>query len=259
MGKYVHLIKINLSLITTYRFELFFAWIYRAFSFIVYYSLWSLTVTTVDERNKLILYFALFNLIFEPLGSGKMAKSMSKAIHSGEVNNFLLKPLNFPLFYLIKLLTRILIKITVPIIIFVIISIIYPGVFAPVSFVNFIFFIIFIILGLIMWNLFMTIMGSLSFWGTEIGSFLTVIDLSLNMLTGKYIPAYLFPENIQTFLSYTPIPYLASFQISIYQNDLADVELLKGFIVCGSWILILFMSYKIVFNKGLKAFDALGS
>lgn len=258
MKKYFWLLKANLSLATTYRFELYFNWIGKAFAFYVYYILWSLSADSIEEKQKLLVYFLLFHLFFELLSTGRTAKTMSKMIRNGEVNNFLLKPINFQMYAFLKTSGTIFAKVFVPTVIFIIFVPLFPSTLAPENVLHIPQFLLFVLLGVIMWNLFMANMGNISFWGTEIGSLLTVIDLGLNLLKGSYIPFYLYPNWLQELLFYTPLNYMGAFQISIYQSSLSFEEVLKALVICGSWILFFYGLNLFTYKKALKAFDALG-
>ena len=59
------------------------------------------------------------------------------------------------------------------------------------------------------------IMVCFSFWFGEVRSIVVAYNLGMLMISGKYIPIRLFPENILSIIKWTPIPYLVDTPVSI--------------------------------------------
>lgn len=259
MKKYILLFKLHISSLAAYRVEFFAQWIYRLLSLGVYITLWSLTARSEEEMHRLVLYFCLLYLIIENLATLKAAKWFSDAVHTGELNSYLIKPLNFPITIIIKVLMRIAIRVMIPIVLFIFAALIRPDIFAASSTEGFVFFVIFSVFGLILWNLFAMTIATISFYGTEIGHLVVVIDLIINFFKGAIIPAYLFPETLQNILFFTPLNYLGAFQIKMYQTIPDMNEVLQALIIMFIWIGFFFVLFKILYSKGLKQYEALGS
>lgn len=233
-------------------------WTVRFFMFYVAFYLWNLTSTSVSDSNRLVCYFAIYYLIVDPLGSGRTAKYMSDAIHSGEINSYLTKPINFPATQVFKIFAALTSRIIVPIFILIIGAIVRPDLFASASVGYFIMFVVFLILGFVIWNIFMLTIGSIAFWGTEVGFTLTVIDLVLNLFRGAWIPLYLFPESFRNILNLTPIPYIGAFPVTVFQGEISTEQIFSSLLINLFWITILFIIFRIVYSKGLKKFEAQG-
>lgn len=259
MAKYLLLLKNQVSLITTYRFELSWRWLSNLFEIVVYFSLWSLTAQgNPTDLKKLLLYYILFFGILHNLQSSKAASWMGDDISSGNLNQYLTKPISFPLVQIIKTITILIVRVIVPIVILFIGSLFFPGYLAPAGAANFIIFLIFALLGLILWNLLMIILGSLAFWLTEIRSLVTVVDLIFTFLKGAYIPAYLFPEKIKTFLAYTPFGYLTSFPTDVYQGLISGDKLFTGLTIIITWMVILYVLCGFIYKRGIRRYEAFG-
>jgi len=259
MRKYLLLLKNQISLVTAYRFEMVSRWVMSAFDIVVYVALWSLAVRGDPEKIKRVfLYFVLFYGVLHGLQTGKVAKWMAKDISSGQLNQYLVRPINFPLVQVIKSVTVLIVRSLVPILIVTVGILILPDYFAPVSALNLVLAVIFALLGLVLWNLFMVLMGAAAFWGTEIESLLTVVDLILNLLKGAYIPAFLFPARVSRLLSFTPIPYLNTFPIEIYQQPVSAGAIFSGLAVIWFWGLALGALATLAYRRGLRRYEAAG-
>lgn len=259
MRKYPLLLKNQISLIATYRFEMVSRWIMSVFEIVVYVALWSLAAQgDLEQIKRVFLYFVLFYGVLHGLQTGKVAKWMADDISSGQLNQYLVRPINFPLVQVVKSVTVLIVRGLAPVLIIVVGILVLPDYFAPVSTFNLILAVNFAFLGLVLWNLFMVLMGTVAFWGTEIGSLLTVVDLVLNLLKGAYIPAFLFPEQVNKILSLTPIPYLNAFPIEVYQQPVAAGAILSGLVVISFWGLVLGSLATFAYRKGLRRYEAVG-
>lgn len=258
MRKYFVVFKNHLSVYSSYRFEVYASWLYRLFAFGLYYFLWSITAKNAEETARLLLYFALFQLVFENISSLRIAKWYGDEVNSGEIANYLVKPINIAYINFARVIARSLVRIVIPILLFISIAFIFPETFAPSSALNLFYFIIFTLIGFLVWNYFLLNIATISFRGTQIGFMLTVIDLSLHIVKGTFIPAYLFPEEFQKILSFTPIPYFASFPIDVYSGDAQLSKIIFALIVSLSWLLFFYILYLVNFKRSLKIYDSLG-
>lgn len=258
MAKYLVYLKNQLSLITIYRFEMFTRWFMNLFSALSYYFLWLLTSPTPSQAQKLLSYYILYWGIINNFTSGKVANFMGRDIHSGEINNYLIKPINYPLLVVLRSLTPILVRIVSPVILIFIASLFFPAIFQPVSFLNLILFVIFLSIGFVIWNLMVLTIGSIAFFGTEVQSLTTVFDLIINLLRGAYIPAFLFPAVLSKTLSFTFLPLLAAFPIRLYQERVDFPTIIFELAVSAFWLAAFFAIAKKVYQLGLKSYEAQG-
>lgn len=259
MKKYWLMLKNQVSLITNYRVELFGRWIMNAFEIIVYFSLWRLTTQgNPDKTKELFIYFLLTYGILQNLQTGKAAQWMADDILSGDAAKYFIKPISFPLTQIIKSVTVLISRIAFPSLLIISGIIIRPDYFSPVSGINFFFAVLFALLGLVAWNQLMILIGTIAFWGTEINSLLTVVDLILNLIKGAYIPAFLFPATVKKLLRLTPINYFIALPIQIYQQTVNYQQIVSALVIIIGWIGILYLAIKLFYKKALKHYQVFG-
>ena len=170
----------------------------------IYFTLWKLTTSgDIEQERKLFIYFFLVFLIFQSFHSGKSAKYISETINKGELNQFLVKPINFVIVKTIESFAPIMSRVLFVFVVLTVGIILLPSVFAPYSFVSFLFFIGFSIIALILWNLLNVFDRAYVFWVLEIDALSTVLDLVLNLFKGAWIPFYLFPDWVKNILNLT--------------------------------------------------------
>lgn len=260
MRKYLYLLKTQLSLVATYRFDFWWRWLNNILQFGVYFALWSLTaINDPVALKRLFLYYALYFGIVNNLQRGQGAQKIADAVGSGNLNSMLLKPVYYPLVEIIGTGSRLLSLTILPVLLFVAGIVFFPSIFAPANVLHFVAFLVLAIMGFIVWNIMITIIGYTSFWVIEIRSFRVVIDLIFEFLKGGYVPAYMFPIALSTALKFTFIPYLVSFPISVYMGEVGTTEIVTGMLTITAWaIVLLFISVRL-YRKGLKNYEAYGN
>jgi len=259
MKKYWLLLKNQVSLITNYRIDLFGRWIVSLFEISVYYSLWRLT----SQGNKVIerqifIYFVLTYGILNNLQSSKTARWMANDILSGNAAKYLIKPIALPLTMVIRSIPAILSRIVTPALLITLGTFLLPNYFAPQSVSSLLFAVITALLGLIFWNQVMILIGTIAFWGTEIESLTIAFGLSMNLIKGAYIPAFLFPNTVKQIIRLTPINYLVALPIEIYQNQVSLNFLIKNWLIIIFWIALFVLIINWFYRKALKHYQAYG-
>lgn len=258
-AKYLLVVKNQFSQILSYRFEIFGNFVFRMFGFMTFYFIWSLTAKTGQEFDKLLVYYFLYYCFFNSFMTSRPAKWFSMAISSGEFSNYLLKPISFPIVNFIRLVALLLARSIMPALVLAVFVLFRPDLFTAVTLSTVILFIIYSMLGVLLWNLFLVFMGSVSFWVIEIGFTLTVIDLMLNFVNGAWIPFYLYPQWMIDLLLLTPIPYFGSFSIMIWQGDLSSTRILECSLVLLAWLVIFFFLGRFTYHQGIKKYEAFGN
>ncbi|MEM8862288.1 MAG: ABC-2 family transporter protein, partial [Chloroflexota bacterium] len=101
--------------------------------------------------------------------------------------------------------------------------------------------------------------GALGFWITQMLSIIQVWFYLRAFFSGWLIPLSLFPESLQGFLLFAPFRYTLSFPVEILMGQINTNEILLGFTVQWMWVLLFFTSYRILWNKGISQFSAVGA
>lgn len=259
LKKYLVFAKIQLGTLMEYRFDLLWRWIQNIFKVLISVILWGATTQPYsDDFFNILLYFILTHGIIVSLHSSTISRKMGDKIKSGELNNILLKPIKFIPSELLSFYPKILARIIIPIILITAATFIYPEYFAPASTGNLMLFILFTGAGAIIWYLLSSIIASIAFWVLEITYLTTTMDLIIDILKGVYIPVFFFPETLQRILQFTPIPYLLAYPISLYTDNYTTPEVVRNSVVVIFWMIVLYITLRIVYKKGLKQYEGYG-
>lgn len=103
------------------------------------------------------------------------------------------------------------------------------------------------------------LIGSLGFWVTQVISFAQIWFYLRAFFSGWIIPLAMFPESMQSFLHYLPFRYLLSFPVEILMGTLTTAEIAQGFMIELSWLILIYICYRLLWRYGLSKFTAVGA
>lgn len=103
------------------------------------------------------------------------------------------------------------------------------------------------------------VFGMLAFWITQVTAMIEGWFFMRSFFSGWIIPLAMFPAAVNDILFYLPFRYMLSFPIEIFLGDLTMSEIGVAFAVQWSWILLLFVSYRLLWRRGLKHYSAVGA
>lgn len=259
MRKYIALISSQISQVATYRLEFFTSSAMVFVRYVILVSLWQITAQNNKQaEERLLVYFALSMVILSTYTS-KLSGNFSKMIITGDLNNYLLRPISPAVVSFANSIVKIVIRFLSPALLFLVAIILWPDTFAPSDFGSFLAFLALFSVGTIVWNLLMLLLAYTAFWTSANAGLRTVIDLVLTFFLGSFMPAYLFPQALQDFLSLTPIKYMAAFPIDVYQGRSDLSQIIIAFLVMGFWLIMLLLINQKVYKLGLKVYDANGA
>lgn len=101
-------------------------------------------------------------------------------------------------------------------------------------------------------------LGLLAFWFTEVWTVDTLFWAGRNFLGGWYLPISFFPGVFQTIIKILPFRYLFSFPLEIFFNKLSLKEIILGIIISLFWILFFILLYRVMWERGRKAYTSFG-
>lgn len=262
MKKYLTLLKITWQNDLVYRFSLF-TWRLRSFLS----SLMSLTVWTVIftsnknafgySQESMITYIFLVAFL-QSLIIASSLNGLASRLYSGEISNYLLKPINlFALFAVQEIADKIK-----NIVLLILESLLLFLIFKPIIvFPDFKFFMLFLIWslgGLILNFIISLLFGSLGFWSPQVWGPKFLFFMILDFTAGKLFPIDILPIVLQKIIYFTPFPYLSFIQIQLFLNRFNSQDIIKHSLVLVFWILFLGIVTNKIWKNGLKTYESVG-
>lgn len=230
-------------------------------SLLVYFYLWSSLFKNKGEVNGYTLasittYYALTFTIRKLTNSKSISRRISYNISYGTLSIFLLQPLNFFLHYFYRLFTQILFQTIVPLVFVLVLTFYFHILEMPHNVALFFFS---LLLASLITYLFYAITGCMAFWTIKAWGINSLIGRVSAILSGAVIPLSFFPKYLQNISQFLPFQYMSYVPVSIYTNNISGGEIYKAILGQIWWVIFLYFSLKLVWNKALFKYDSVGS
>lgn len=265
MEKYLSILKIGFQQELVYKAQ-FITWRLRnIIQILVFFYLWRSVFETQNSvfgyTTATIASYTFLLIVIRSIVMSTKANDVSGYISSGELSNYLLKPISFFKYIVVRDMPVKILNFAFSIIeISVLLFIIKPDVFIQNNITQIVIFFLTLFIAVSIFFLVVMIASSVPFWIPEAGwgfQFL-IINIFVDFLSGAFFPLDVFPTAIKNFLMLTPFPYIIFVPIKTYLGDLNAFQNLQNIVVGIIWVFILFIAFKKVWSKGLKAYEGVG-
>tara|TARA_B100000242_G_C42669572_1_gene314052 strand:- start:129 stop:443 length:315 start_codon:yes stop_codon:yes gene_type:complete len=102
-----------------------------------------------------------------------------------------------------------------------------------------------------------SIVACLCFWTEKASSIEKLLFIPTLFLSGLLAPVVSFPENVKSWIYFTPFPYLIDFPANLLSGNATNLTI--GFSMQIIWILLLFPVFRKIWSSGTKKYTAMGS
>lgn len=134
-----------------------------------------------------------------------------------------------------------------------------PGVTLVVTPLNLAFFIVALVGAWFMRYLTQFSLGLLGFWFSQALVLTDVFWMLFLLFGGGIAPIALLPEPLRSIAYQLPFRYMMSFPIEIMTGRVSVNEIFLGLGAIAAWIGILFVTYRIMWARGIRQFSAFGA
>lgn len=247
----------------TYRFTVISYRIGEIIELVTLILLWSAIYERVPNIGgfsfKEMVTYLLTGNLFRVMVRNFLPSVIDKDIKDGKLSLFLVKPMTYFQFILVKEIGRISVATIMSIISQVIVVLLFSNLFI----VNFEILHILVILAMLILA-FLTelllayLIGLVAFWTDESEGLYYSVDSLKKLLSGSYFPLSLLPGAFLNISLLSPFAYSFYVPTQVYLNKLNLFIGLKGLIVQAVWIAILYLIIQIVWKMGLKKYEGVG-
>ena len=264
MKKYWTVFKISWSNSFIYRLN-FLLWRFRSVVVILtVYFLWDAvfkgnTVIAGYTRDKILTYVFLTSIITSIVFSNRSIDAAGE-ISDGRLSNYLLKPLNYHLYWFARDFADKFLNIIFSIgEIILLYFILRPPIFLQTDpMIIFQFFLA--IIGAIFLNFLLGNFTSyFSFWtpGNAWGFWFLYL-IFRDFLGGVMYPLDIFPKTTTQILNLLPFSYLLYFPANVYLGKISGGDFYAGFLIMIFWIFVTGFLITKLWTKGIKSYQAEG-
>jgi ABC-2 type transport system permease protein len=208
--------------------------------------------------NSMVTYYILVRLM-DQLYSFQTTRLLNEDIVSGDLSNYLSRPIKYTYYLMAYVLGRRIARTTITFLLVVFVFIFFNSYIAlPPSLFNIAIFIPFAILSWLLFFEIAFILGVISFWFSEASDLRSILEHVILILGGLWIPLDLFPKNVEAILNLLPFKYLYGSLVQIYQGRLTNSELVTMFAIESLWVLFFHFFSQRLFAKGLRNYASFG-
>jgi len=267
MRKYLHVINIGLQNNLAYRVN----YLTRTlFSFIPLFAMLSLWRTIYANnpgteahsgfsQNQMIFYYLLVAVVDVLTAVNEDDWQIAADIREGNINQFLLKPVDY-LWYRLSLFfsgrIAFIAVAAIPLAIFILCF--HQYVVGPVNAWSMGFFLVSLLLTALLQFFLSYAMAMLAFWLLEISTFIFILFAFEYLASGHLFPLDLLPAGIRHLLFLTPFPYQLYFPISVYMGKAAGSDLWQGLLIQLFWVVAAYAFARLMWRQGIKKYSAFG-
>jgi len=178
-------------------------------------------------------------------------------IRQGLINKYLIRPVSYFWYHFMMFIGINSLYIIVYMSLLILFVYIFPGMLFG-SLISIVGFLLSLLLSIYLSYCIYFIMVCFAFWFGEVRSIVVAYNLGMLMISGQYIPIRLFPKEVLSIIEWTPIPYLVDLPVSIATGIIHQSEWLSLMSLGVLWCLVLTIFSFIVYNIGIKGYEAYG-
>jgi ABC-2 type transport system permease protein len=265
MKKYLQVFAIGLQNTFVYRWNFFLRAIFGLFPLIGTIFIWGAIFEARGsginnfDYGSVVFYFLLVLVLDGLITPSEDEWQVAADIREGQMNAFLVKPMNY-LFYRLSLFlsNRLLYTtVTLPVLLGVFL-LLHTFVVWPASWVTWTWTILSVLLAAMLQFLISYSVAMLAFWMLEISTVVFIIYSFEYFLSGHMFPIAFMPGWIQGILRLTPFPYELYFPISIFMGQVKGRELHEGILIQFTWVVLSFLCASALWRGGLRKYQAVG-
>lgn len=254
---YFLIFKANLAKEMSYRINFLFTYLLHTTRLLIYLTVWSVIFSKQTEINgytwdSIATYYVLTSIIILLLAPSHMF-DLQPLIRKGTLNSIIIKPINIEANIFAKFLaSKVPVVIIMSALIFLVFNLLHIRMslsLHPLAIILFFFSI-----GLSFY--FGLFVSAFAFWLVEMWPLRRFFQGCMALLGGVIAPLELLPFYISSFAMYTPFPYLGYFNIKALQGLIPEHELFYHCLIGLGWTLLFALGFKMLWNLGLKRYEA---
>ena len=266
MNKYLAIFKISFAQEFAYRLNFIMWRVRNVMQIILIFFLWSSVfsdptrvVFGYDKARILTYVFGI--LIVKAIVLSARTVDVANEISSGDLTNFLLKPVNYFRYWFTRDLSSKALNLAFATVeIAILYFLLRPPFFIQTDVVQVSAFVLSLALAVIMFFGLVFLSNLITFWMPEQGwaaQFLVIVVLT-DFLSGGVFPLDIFPVALQRILYALPFPYLLFFPLQVYLGKISGSAMWGGILIATAWVMVLMALLNFVWNKGIRKYEAVG-
>lgn len=262
LAKYFYTFKISWQQQIEFRLNTFIRLLIAFISLVSVFYLWSniygeRAALLGYSKPQMVTYYVLVGYLFSAIYA---SLPIREEIQDGSLSSYITKPISYLSYHYCQTLARRLFRLCLSLPILIGIFFLFrdqlylitaPKAYLLLLFTSFQAINIVILIDMIL--------NSLEFWMFGSNSLSLVTDTVVSFFAGTLIPIFFLPKYIQQISTFLPFKYVGFFLIDSFLGRLSAIQVATGIVVQTLWTIILLLIVKLIWNAGLKKFEAVGN
>lgn len=267
MRKYLHVINIGLQNTLVYRMNFLFRSTFALVPLMATIYLWRAVYASKTSASDIdgyslggmVSYYLLVTIVDALTAVAEDDWQIAADIREGNINQFLLKPINYMAYRLCLFLSGRLIYVAVAIFPVTLFILYQRNYFVPpADWRLFPCFLVSLALTAFLQFFMSFTMALLAFWVLEVSTFIFILFAFEYIAGGHLFPIDILPGWVSAALQFTPFPYQLFFPVSIYLGRLSSGAMIRGFVLQAGWVLFFYLLGRFVWSRGIRKYTAVG-
>lgn len=266
MRKYLHVINTGIQNTLVYRVNFLFRATFALVPLLATIYLWRAVYSGKTDNDVagyslagMISYYLLITVVDSLTGVTEDDWQIAADIKDGNINQFLLKPIDYMVYRLCLFFSGRLIYMAVAIIPVSIFILFQRKYFVgPVSWSVFPVFLLSLVLTALLQFFMSYTMAMLAFWVLEVSTFIFILFAFEYIAGGHLFPIDILPPIVAQVLKFTPFPYQLFFPVSVYLGRVEGVEMWTGLGIQFAWTVFFIIFARWIWSRGIRKYTAVG-
>lgn len=264
MKKYLKVVQNTWDETFTYRLS-FVMWRVRTIvQIITLYFLWQVVLPPGESiagySQSLMLTYILGTSIISSFIISNRSYAIADEINEGNLSNFLVRPINYFLYWFSKDIGDKAINIVFSVVELTILFIILrPPLFIQTNPSLIFFSFAAAISALFMYFFFNILLGTIGFFSPETWAPRFIFITILSFFSGGLFPLDILPQSVFAVVKLLPFTYLLFFPLKIYLGQITMGDILSGIAISIVWVFLLYIIVNFAWRRGIKIYTAYGN
>ncbi len=228
--KYLKLLKLGVKKVFIYRSSIILILFSSVASIFILQKFWFALYGNDHEQYLYMANYAIVSKILAIVYSIKSPNMLTQRIRSGAISVELLRPWEYINALLFEDLGTIIGNLlSSGVVLFITAKVLFNMVVPPI--INIMLFLISAILGFLLLFLIKILVAMICFWIMEASTFLVLINVVINLLSGSFLPTWIMPSWLENIMNALPFIWIYQKPISVYLGATGGsiVEELSGY------------------------------
>ncbi len=189
--------------------------------------------------QEMVTYALLGGIVTGAIRYEMIIGQIGRALQTGDVAVWLLKPVSFPLYVITSELGRAAYRLVILVLPTVVVVALVYGMLPPASVFDGVMFVAYLALAYAIIALASALFGLIAFWLLTSFSLEWLMQALLNVLSGQFIPFWFFPQPFGVIAAHLPFAWIVYYPAAVWLGRMEQAEVLLYFAIGCGWAVLL--------------------